>query len=488
MTTFQTPGRPAAPDASRNSDRLPAWVAWLDALTLALVALALLVWLRGGFRVSLGGATVSVTAWWRLGIWALGLALVRHALRPRPSQPARLLALLRPARGASACRSAVWGVGLWSRLGILLVAYVCVSAFDAPPGHVAVPFAPDPLSALVERGEVTPHLAAAAFGYGATLSPDAPRRPVFPAMPLAIRAGARLTGWPLLSGVVVAAGAFLWALAYLYRLGRRFLDRDQAATAVSLLAAYPLAVFYSVPCSDSLTLLASVGAAYHLQRHQLVAASLWGALLGLTCPGGILFSVPLLWLAFRRERGEVSPVASGLRAADDPVPPPPARLALRFLAALSPVLASAAFASHVARVNGESIGAALAALWPVSRTPLQGLAKPFEWLLGAGFLPALAAAPVPVLDALAVTGTLLVLWPVARRFGAAFAAWVVAGLLGALLFGQPTSVARQTAVLFPLFLWLGAKVRFEHRLAWVALFGTFQAIVACVFFSWRAAF
>jgi hypothetical protein len=42
-----------------------------------------------------------------------------------------------------------------------------------------------------------------------------------------------------------------------------------------------------------------------------------------------------------------------------------------------------------------------------------------------------------------------------------------------------------TAVLFPVFLWLGAAIPAQHRSAWLTAFAMLQAIFAVAFFTWR---
>ena len=45
-----------------------------------------------------------------------------------------------------------------------------------------------------------------------------------------------------------------------------------------------------------------------------------------------------------------------------------------------------------------------------------------------------------------------------------------------------------TSVLFPVFLWLGSAVAVRHRPLWVFAFGSAQALVATLFFTWRQVF
>ena len=55
-------------------------------------------------------------------------------------------------------------------------------------------------------------------------------------------------------------------------------------------------------------------------------------------------------------------------------------------------------------------------------------------------------------------------------------------------FGGVLSMGRLSAVLFPMFLWLGAAIPPRHRSAWLFVFGLGQALVAVLFFTWRQVF
>src|SRR5207237_5553932 len=66
--------------------------------------------------------------------------------------------------------------------------------------------------------------------------------------------------------------------------------------AVTLLATYPFAIFFSLPYTEALFLLGSVAAFYHFRRHEWVRAAAWGALVGLTRPNGCFLSVALACL------------------------------------------------------------------------------------------------------------------------------------------------------------------------------------------------
>src|SRR5262249_42005901 len=60
------------------------------------------------------------------------------------------------------------------------------------------------------------------------------------------------------------------------------------------------ALFYNVPYTESLFLLASVGAAYHFLRAEWIASSCFGLLVGLTRPNGCFVSILLGILALQQ--------------------------------------------------------------------------------------------------------------------------------------------------------------------------------------------
>src|SRR5262249_27144310 len=139
----------------------------------------------------------------------------------------------------------------------------------------------------------------------------------FPAYPMAVRALALVLGESKFayeaSGTLVSLTAFLFALTYFFLLAREYLDDEGAATAVWLIAAYPFAIFYGAIYSESLFLLAALGAFYHFRRQEFVRAASWALLVGLTRPNGALMSVPLALLALSRSHR--ANVATALAAA-----------------------------------------------------------------------------------------------------------------------------------------------------------------------------
>ena len=76
MRTRTNTRHPAPPAV--QVPRLPAWVQVADALTIALLPLAVAVALYGGFRGEIAGIPWSMRSPWRLPIWAAALTILRH--------------------------------------------------------------------------------------------------------------------------------------------------------------------------------------------------------------------------------------------------------------------------------------------------------------------------------------------------------------------------------------------------------------------------
>ena len=261
-----------------------------DTVTAILVAAALWYGIVGSSAMFLGNVLISPSPL-VLMYAAVCVQIVRHLLWPRPSLLSRLetihAAVVARPNLAAAIRAFVA-----TRPAVFAVAFVAVIAvgFPATPGFV---LARDPMSNLPARydagwygdialdGYTWDHTLA--FGmYDQTASRD--RR--------LLRA--------LWAGVVISLAAFFWALYYVTRLAADLIGPERAAGAAMLLAAYPFALFYNAPYTESLFLLGAVGACDHFRRREWFAASLWGLLLGLTRPNGCFVSLPLAILGFEQ--------------------------------------------------------------------------------------------------------------------------------------------------------------------------------------------
>jgi peptidoglycan/LPS O-acetylase OafA/YrhL len=69
----------------RAQQPLPWWIWFADLIALILAASGILVLLAGGFVLLVGDIRISVRSGSRLLLWATGLVVARHVVRPRPS-------------------------------------------------------------------------------------------------------------------------------------------------------------------------------------------------------------------------------------------------------------------------------------------------------------------------------------------------------------------------------------------------------------------
>jgi hypothetical protein len=316
---------------------------------------------------------------------------------------------------------------------------------------------------------------------GYAWAPDGGQQSIvfFPAFPLAVRALTLVLGDRLMmAGMVVSLAAGLVAFLYLFRLGREMLTDSQASAATAFLAAYPFAIFFSVPYSEGLFLAASLGAWFHVRRGQWLAGGAWGLVAGLTRPHGALLSLPIaleVLATLRRERADGIRQTLGTNIS-------------RGLVAATPAVGLLLYSAYVYRLTGNPLQ------WLISQNgwgrqfvpPSQFLA---EWVRIPMFFTSSvgAAAMADFVAATFAIVMLLMVVPIYRRFGLACASFIPALLLPPLL-GGFLSLGRMTSVVFPVFLWLGAVVPERQRTVWLSVLAIGQALAAAMFFTWRPLF
>jgi hypothetical protein len=121
----------------------------------------------------------------------------------------------------------------------------------------------------------------------------------FPLTPLAIRAVGLATGGHLVvAGVLVSLAAGAAATVLLHRLAMRLTDAATARRAVVALLVFPTSLFLGAVYSESVYLLAAVGALLLAERRQLVLASLVAGLAILTRVQGLALLPALALLAW----------------------------------------------------------------------------------------------------------------------------------------------------------------------------------------------
>src|SRR3954462_12767766 len=194
-----------------------------------------------------------------------------------PSAPTR--ANTRPLvrlRESEALRAAL-RVFTWSRALALVVAIFAAvnfgpaggglsarnaATFDDPALTHSLGGAGDVLLAPLARWDAVWYLEIASSGYGG----EQHRAAFFPLYPLLVRAVGELGGGSpgalLIASYLVALAAFLGALVLLHRLVTLELGRPLAGPTLLLLAFFPAALYFGAPYSESVFLLASVGAFY----------------------------------------------------------------------------------------------------------------------------------------------------------------------------------------------------------------------------------
>ncbi len=436
-------------------------VADIAALVLTFIAVAVAV--GGGFRVSAGFVRVSVLSPWVPLLLGAAVVAVRHALMPRPTLAARISGWMTRLNSLDGWRAA-WAPFLISRAGVLLVGGLALFTIgirpDAPPLRVS----DSDLVNLPLRWDAGWYLSVARIGYMWTPRDVGRQQNVafFPAFPMAMRMMGRLFGSSgvayLYGGLVISHVAFLWALMLLYQLARDDLgDAPAAAAGVTLLASYPFSVFHAAVYTESVFLLAVVGAVLAFKRERWVHACLWGALAGLTRPNGVLLSLTVAALAFGSRR--------------KPQPAEDRRVTVGELAAI------------VAPIAGAAIYWLF--LWQFTGNPFQWSEQHEAWgRTFQGLEPLLNMRADDVMNAVPALLALAASIPIGMRLGWAYAVFILSNLLPPLMFGGFMSTGRLTATLFPLFIWLGAMTRRATPAA-ILIFAMLQGLIAVLFYTWR---
>lgn len=469
----------------------------MDAAAVVVLLLAIFVLLFGGFDLHLP-FVLRVHSVPRLLLIAAALIAIRHAASPTLPLHHRLLRGLRAQR-ANPAAGVAWQA-LASRVVVLIVAYFAVLTVGLDRPSVGFQLSPEPLFNLPARFDAGWYGGIALDGYSFRGAFDRQQNVAFfPAFPLLMRVAGypigafapnvvkeRRMGRLLWGGVIISVMAFAWAARYLWRLARDLgLDEGQASAAAALLAAYPFSVYYSAPYTESLFLLGSVAAIYHFRRRELLAAAAWGLLVGFTRPNGCFLGVVLVVL-LAQEIFKVSHLPNS-RLSDSQISK--FEISRSVLAASAPGIAMLLFSTYVYRLTGSFFGwARLHEAWGRSYQGLAPVTRAYGWLTDEGLLHVVEGVPYDTLNTLAVVLVLLMLWPVARRLGLAFAVFILINAVPPILAGGALSMGRLTATLFPVFLALAATLRPRAVTALVTGFAIAQGLAVILFFTWRPLF
>jgi hypothetical protein len=481
---------------------LPWWLRLADVVTVAGVVILASNLLFDGVRLRLGAFRLSVSTPFRTLIVVLCVAGIRHAIVRHPTLPARLAETFRRA-WASDVGPVVWPAFVWSRAMVLAVGFLAVVLVGYAPNAPPYRISKNELVNLPLRWDAGWYLQIALDGY-ADVDRSRPQGQqniaFFPAYPMTVRIVAALFGlrsvasleevrgnraeWQYhqhrliaLAGIMVSLGSFAWALVYLFRLAREMLDVDAARGSVAIACAYPYALFFSAMYTESLFLLVTVAAFYHLRRGEHLAAGLWGLLAGLTRPNGCLLSVPLGLLALQQG-------FAARRQAGTPAGP---ALVRALTAAAMPGIGMLLYSAYLYEQTGRPLAWMDAhRAWGRVATDVEALnADRMSFIADQGIYTYSVSQPVELLNAVPALLALLLVVPVVKRLGLACGLLIVVMLVPPLLRGGFLSLGRVTATLFPLFLLGGALLRGSTRSSIVLAMAGLQAFLAVLFFTWR---
>lgn len=460
---------------SRRS-ALPIWATTLDVLAVVMVLIAISVAITGGFRLFAFDLRLSVTDWIRPALLSAIALGIRHALVRQQPLPRRVASTMTRWWQSPDTR-VVLPIHFSTRFGVLLVGFLAVILVGFPPeAENRWRIYGNELLDLPARWDAGWYLTIATEGYSYDAAAAQDRQQniaFFPAFPMLERYASILFGRQVLwTGVIVSLVAFFIALTYFLRFARDLLnDEDQAVTAVTMIAMYPFAVFFSAPYTEALFLVTMLGAVYHFHRHQLPRAMVWGFICGLTRPNGAFLSVPLALMALQ---------APGTQN----------NLTRRIIAAGAPGYGMLAYSAFIYFLTGDPfMWAKQNIAWGRVYRGLDAVVSDrFDFITNHGLYSYASTQTIDMLYLLAVVLCLAAVWPVYRRFGIALAALIPITILPPMAAGGLLSMGRVTSILFPVFLWLGAVIPPQQRNAWIALFALLQGFVAVMFFTWRPLF
>ena len=330
----------------------------------------------------------------------------------------------------------------------------------------------------------------------------------FPLYPLLMRGVGEVTTSVVAAGVLISLAAFFASLVLLGRLTELELGPEAARRAIVLLAFFPTALFFSAVYTEALFLALELGAFYAARRGRWGWAGVLGALGSATRNTGALLMPALLVLYLYGPRDDRAPDAKPADAAPEGTPPTPgsawrARIRPRYrlradaLWILAVPLGLVAYLAYMGSHFGDwlaplhaqehfrrSFEGPLSALWLGAEKAWEG----FTGVLDGSqpFGPAVRKIAQLALALAAVAAAIAAL----RRLPAAYGVYTVVSIIPILSFPYPpgplASSARYFVALFPLFMWLGWRLR-DRRLyyATVAVFAIGLAYCSGMLATWH---
>jgi hypothetical protein len=475
---------PPVPTGPLTAVPAPSRVLWLcDAATIALLGAAVVLLLAGPYRNVVAGSVVTLR-WTHAAFAAAALAAIRHVARPAPSLAHGVKSWTAAVAGRPALADAAVAFCA-TRPAVLMIGLLAVSTIGFAPAAGNAVGGRHTVRELPARFDANWYAGIALEGYDWQYRFDRQQNlAFFPAFPMLMRAAGALTGafrtglstemritHLLWTGLLLSLSAFFVAAWYFARLAGELLPGERARAAVLLLASYPFAVFYSAAYTESLFLLTSVAAWFHMRRGQLVPAAACALVAGLSRPNGFLLSVPLVLIA-------LGPHGAGTFASTHD-------RGKRVVVATMPTLGMLLFTLYLYQRTGIwFVWMRMHGAW--GRLFGDEIAGQFAVSLSSdGLLQLINTQPFDTLNAIGLAFALALVWPVGRHIGVPWAAYVVVNLMPPLLAGGLLSIGRITSTLFPVFLALAAVLPSRLTGGVLALFGLLQGLIAALFFTWR---
>jgi hypothetical protein len=395
-----------------------------------------------------------------------------------------------PALALVASRALVWGAGVVAYLAFSLSADMRYDHGGLTRSFGAVGNA---LAAPAVRWDSNWYVDIAHRGYThADVEPA-----FFPLYPVAMRGLGALMGSVVVAGVAISLAACIVALTLLWRLTALELGEGAATRAVVLLALFPTALFFSAVYTEALFLALELGAFYAARRGRWALAGVLGGLGAATRNTGWALTPVLLALYLYGPRDDRPRARVGSRAYDRRPERAGGGARLAWWRPRHPLRADALWLALVPAGLGayllymqlhfgdwlapwhaqahfrRTFDGPLSAYW-------QGAVKAWHGLTGI-----LAGAPtgrgVRKLGEFAVvTGALAATVGVLRRLALPYGLYALVSIVPVLSFPYPpgplASSLRYVVVIFPLFMWLGARLR--DRRAYAATAAAFAAMLA----------
>lgn len=464
------------------------WIDVLDWITVGAIGSFLVTLVSGGFTVNLGPLRISNHSIIRPIVLAGVLVLVRRLTTSAPGVHKRFSLAMRHLD--SRAPLSILLLAFLSRCTVLLVglfAVITIGTVDRPIG--AAPMRP--LADLPSRFDANWYMGIATEGYRFLDTFEAQQNiAFFPAFPMLARAGGHLFGAfdsrlppfrrnarVLWVGTLLSIAAFVWACFYLLRTSRLLMGEDTGPLAVSLLASYPFAVFFSAAYTESLFLLTSIAAFYHFRKHEWLAAGLWALAAGLTRPNGCLLTVVLLC-----SMAEEVVVNGRIAIASD------YRVGRAVVTALMPAVSMMAYSLYTYYLTDALFG------WVYVQSAWgRSFGFPDIWrivtAIDLGTLPQMVVqAPFDTINAMGLLFAMLMVAPVFRRLGFAAGMFMLVNIAAPFMAGGVVAMGRYTSTLFPMFIALAGIMPRGAAIPFIIASSMVQGVVAVLFFTGRPLF